>query len=44
MFLVSVMKAFANTLLHDTAFRTELGGGAVSTLGQVLGNEPHEEE
>ena len=41
MLSVTAMKAFANTLLHDTAYGTEVGGGAAPTLGQLLGDEPH---
>ena len=41
MLSVTAMKAFANTLLHDTAYGIEVGGGAAPTLGQLLGDEPH---
>ena len=43
--LVSVagMRAFADTLLYDTAANTDLLEGEGPTLGQRLGNEPHAE-
>ena len=39
---VAGMRAFAETLLRDTAWGTEVEEGEVPTLGQVLGQEPHE--
>ena len=41
--LISVagMRAFANTLLFNTAEGTEVLDGAAPTLGQLLGDEPH---
>ena len=39
--LVAGMRAFANTLLFNTAEGTEVLDGAAPTLGQLLGDEPH---
>ena len=39
---VAGMRAFADTLLHGNAKATEAYGGCAPTLGQLLGNEPHD--
>ena len=44
MLSVTAMKAFANILLSENAYGTEVGGGAAPELGQVLADEPHLEE
>ena len=41
MLSVTAMKAFADTLVRDSAQGTEVGGGAAPTLGQLLGQEAH---
>jgi hypothetical protein len=41
---VAGMRAFADTLLTGSARSTEAYEGARPTLGQLLGDEPHEEE
>ena len=41
MLSVTAMKAFADTLLRDSAHGTEVGGGEAPTLGQLLGEEAH---
>ena len=40
---VADMRAFADTLLHGTAADTAVVAGRGPTLGQLLGDEPHEE-
>ena len=40
---VAGMRAFADTLLYNTAGHTALREGEGPELGQLLGNEPHEE-
>ena len=42
MLSVAGMRAFADTLLHDTARSTETFGGEAPLLGQLLGEEPHQ--
>ena len=43
MLSVAGMRAFADTLLHGTAADTAVVAGREPTLGQLLGDEPHEE-
>ena len=42
MLAVAGMRAFADTLLTGTARSTDACGGEGPTLGQLLGDEPHE--
>ena len=39
---VAGMRAFVETLLHDTAWTAEVGEGDTPTLGQLLGQEAHQ--
>ena len=39
---VAGMRAFVETLLHDTAWTAEIGEGDTPTLGQLLGQEAHQ--
>ena len=42
MLAVAGMRAFADTLLHGSAAATDAFNGDAPTLGQLLGDEPHE--
>ena len=44
MLSVAGLRAFADTLLTGSACNTEACGGVGPTLGQLLGDEPHEGE
>ena len=41
MLSVTAMKAFADTLLCDSAHETAVGGGAAPALGELLEEEVH---